>query len=145
MLELTPPSAPGERHGRVSVFVMEPGGSLWLYRLNQRRQRMELLLIPRAQLPRLRNILAGWRPERGPLRLVRQTTLGSTQRLTVPATDLDRVREAIRELIRFEATPDLPEWKERGYLTKEEGEAIAAAHPEWFPEEDDPDAGPEPG
>jgi hypothetical protein len=140
LLELTPRSAPGQRHGRVSVFVMEPGDSLWLYRFGGRR--MEILIVPRAQLPRLRTILAGHRGDRD-VPLVRRTTLDTTQRLTIPAGDLDRVREAIRELYRFEANPDLPEWKERGYLTAEEAEAEADRHPEWFVIDDD--TGPEPG
>jgi hypothetical protein len=144
MLELTPSSAPGEHHGRVSVFVMEPGGTLWLWRFDAGRRRIEHMIIPRPQLPRLRAFLASRRTDdRRDLPLVRRTQT-RTQRLTIPAADVDRVREAIRELFRFEADPSLPEWKTRGYLTAEEAEAIADAHPEWFTNQDD-DPGPGPG
>jgi hypothetical protein len=123
---------------------MEPGGSLWLWRFGA--PQFEQLLVPRSQLPRFRSLLAAHRTDDPrDLPLVRRAALGHTQRLTIPAGDLDRVREAIRELWRFEANPELPEWKERGYLTEAEAEAVAAEHPEWFVLDDDPDAGPEPG
>jgi hypothetical protein len=132
MLELTPPLKPGS--GRLAVHIMEPGGSLWLFR--QEPDHFSTLLIPAAQRERLSTLMVRSDVDR-PLHLKRRTTVDTTQRITLEPLDRIRLAQALLELERFEANPELPEWHARGYLTAAEADAINVAHPEWYADLDE--------
>jgi hypothetical protein len=132
MLELTPPLEHGS--DRLAVHIIEPGGALWLSRMDHRRFR--ILLIPPGQRSRLAQLMAK-HPVNLPLPLFRRDSLGNPQQLTISATDRTRLDRALLELERFEAHPDLPEWRERGYHTPTELETLMGQHPEWFELEGD--------
>jgi hypothetical protein len=83
--------------------------------------------------------LAAWIMEPGgTLWLLRHSSTGRLQQLLIPADQRARLRAALDTLAAFEANPDDPKWKTRGYVTKAEAEALADAHPEWFPDPERP-------